>query len=269
MVPSVEVVVLSRRAEADGVVSLELGPATADPLPPWTPGAHIDLCLPGGLIRQYSLCGTSGAGGTWRVAVLREPQGRGGSAWVHDNVTEGTRLKVLGPRNHFELLPARQYVFIAGGIGITPILPMIARASRTGARWLLWYGGRTRRSMAFLDELERYGDRVRLRPQQECGPLDLTAMLGEVEPGTLVYCCGPAGLLDAVRERCRALPPGTLHIERFILQRHLGEWVAASFVVAEAGLVLSSALPVRPGPDLPGFGRVAMHQVDQQATDLR
>ncbi|EHR51833.1 flavodoxin reductase family protein [Saccharomonospora marina XMU15] len=223
MVPTVEVVVVSRNTEAESVISLELGSATGEPLPSWTPGAHLDVWLPNGLIRQYSLCGDCGdtgdtgdtGSGTWRVAVLAEPRSRGGSAWLHDNATEGTRLKVVGPRNHFELLPARGYVFIAGGIGITPLLPMVAKAQRDGAGWRLWYGGRSRRSMAFLEELERYGERVRVWPQDEHGLLDLPAILGELESGTLVYCCGPASLLDAVQEHCRELPPKTLHVERF------------------------------------------------------
>nr|WP_205861539.1 PDR/VanB family oxidoreductase [Planosporangium flavigriseum] len=184
-------------------------------LPPWTPGAHIDVELPGGLTRQYSLCGEPADPSRWRLGVLREADGRGGSRWLADQLTVGTVLRVRGPRNNFPLHPAARYVLVAGGIGITPILPMIRAAEAAGADWVLHYGGRTRASMAFLDELAGYGDRVRIHPQDETGLLDLDAILGAPAADTLVYCCGPTGLLDAVSERCREWPAGSLHVERF------------------------------------------------------
>ncbi|GAA0903035.1 PDR/VanB family oxidoreductase [Pseudonocardia zijingensis] len=209
-----DVVVLSRNTESDGVVSLELGMPSGDPVPEWEPGAHIDLVLPVGLTRQYSLCGPEN-GKTWRVAVLREQDGRGGSEWIHDHAHEGTTLPARGPRNHFPLLPSPRYLFIAGGIGITPLLPMITRAHAAGAEWELHYGGRERGSMAFLDELDGHGDRVTVRPQDRHGPLDLATILAGPLDSTLVYCCGPTGLIEAVEDRCRAWPAGSLHVERF------------------------------------------------------
>ena len=202
---------------SDGVVGLILVPDDGGGLPGWTPGAHIDLHLPGGLIRQYSLCGDPADRSSWRVAVLREPDGRGGSAAVHDLLAEGDEIAASVPRNHFELDDSDSYLFIAGGIGITPILPMVAEASRRNRPWRLAYGGRSRGSMAFLDELAGWGDRVTVWPRDERGPLDLAALLGEPRPPAAVYCCGPAPLLDAVRERCAAWPPGrqTLRVERF------------------------------------------------------
>jgi ferredoxin-NADP reductase len=122
---------------------------------------------------------------------------------------------VRGPRNNFPLVGSPRYLFIAGGIGITPILPMIRAAEAAGAEWRLVYGGRQRASMAFLDELAHYGDRVSIRPQDETGLLDLDALLGTPEPDTLVYCCGPEPLLAAVEQRCHAWPPRSLHVERF------------------------------------------------------
>jgi ferredoxin-NADP reductase len=207
----------ARTPLADGVVALWLVPAGAAPLPPWTPGSHIDVRLPGGLVRQYSLCGAPAGLLGWRVAVLLEPGGRGGSALVHDVLAEGDELAVSLPRNHFEFHNARAYLFIAAGIGITPILPMIAEAERLGHPWRLAYGGRSLATMAFLDELARYGDKVTLWPGDETGRMDLAALLAPVEPGTAVYCCGPASLLDDVAGRCDALglPAGTLHVERF------------------------------------------------------
>jgi len=210
-----KVIVSGRETVADGVVTLTLTLAEGDPLPVWTPGAHIDLQLTDDLTRQYSLCGDPTDRSTWRIGVLRELAGRGGSAYVHDELAPGTTLAVSAPRNNFELDPAPKYLFIAGGIGITPILPMIAEAARSGADWTLLYGGRTRASMAFTEELAQYGDRVLLRPQDEHGLLDLAAYLGRVQHGTLIYACGPEPMLKAVAEASDHWPPNALHVERF------------------------------------------------------
>ena len=184
--------VASRTEVAEGVVVLDLRDPSGTDLPGWTPGAHIDLHLPGGMVRQYSLCGDPGDRSVWRIGVLREHGGRGGSAHVHDHLTEGTGIDVRGPRNHFPLVPASRYVFLAGGIGITPILPMIGAARAAGAEAELHYGGRSRRSMAFLDSLAATaGAPVILHPQDEVGLIDLASVLGTPPPDTLVYCCGP------------------------------------------------------------------------------
>jgi ferredoxin-NADP reductase len=121
---TLELLVERKEKAADGVVSLTLRAPGGEPLPPWEPGAHIDLRLPGDVVRQYSLCGNPEDASAYRVAVLREPDGRGGSAYVHDELLEGDRLQVDGPRNHFALVDAERYLFLAGGIGIPPILPM-------------------------------------------------------------------------------------------------------------------------------------------------
>ncbi|MEU0673742.1 PDR/VanB family oxidoreductase [Streptomyces sp. NPDC006172] len=207
-----ELVVTEAESAADGVLALTLRHPLGEPLPEWEPGAHVDLVLGPGLERQYSLCGDPADRSAWRVAVLREPAGRGGSAYVHEQLTPGRQVRVRGPRNHFALRPAPRYRFIAGGIGITPILPMLAAAEAAGAEWTLLYGGRSRNSMAFAAELARYGDRVTLAPQDESGLLDLGAVLDGLPEGALVYCCGPGPLLDAVEGRC---PPGALNVERF------------------------------------------------------
>jgi len=207
-----ELVVDRRDTAADGVLALTLRHPLGEQLPRWEPGAHIDVVLGPGLERQYSLCGDPADRTAWRIAVLREPVGRGGSAHVHEQLGQGDKVRVRGPRNHFALRPAPRYRFIAGGIGITPILPMLAAAEAEGAEWTLLYGGRTRESMAFTEELSRYGDRVTVAPQDETGLLDLPSVLDGVPEGTLVYCCGPGPLLDAVEERC---PAGLLHVERF------------------------------------------------------
>jgi len=204
-----------RRDEADGVVSQTLTRPDGGELPAWTPGAHVDLHLADGLTRQYSLCSDPGDRQRWRLGVLREPASRGGSEYVVDKLHGGDVVEVGEPRNHFALEPARRYVFVAGGIGITPILPMVAAAERAGADWTLLYGGRTRTSMAFVDELAGHGDRVVIAPQDEVGLLDLAGLLATPAPDTLVYACGPGPMLDALEEPMRAWPAGSLHVERF------------------------------------------------------
>jgi ferredoxin-NADP reductase len=210
-----DLVVREAQTVADGVVALTLADPNGGELPAWTPGAHIDFVLNDQLIRQYSLCGSPSKTGVWRVGVLRAPDSRGGSERVHDVLAPGSTVRVRGPRNHFPLVASPRYLFIAGGIGITPLLPMIAEAEAAGADWRLLYGGRERASMAFLDEVARYGDRVTIVPQDEQGMLDLESVLGTPQKDTLVYCCGPEGLLCAVERFCEKWPSGTLHLERF------------------------------------------------------
>jgi ferredoxin-NADP reductase len=210
----IDLAVLAADPVAEDVVALRLGRPDGQALPEWTPGAHIDLLLGDDLVRQYSLCGRTSEPESWRIAVLRAPDSRGGSKAVHD-VQPGSTVRVRGPRNHFPVAAAKRYVFIAGGIGITPLLPMIDEVEAAGAEWELHYGGRSLRSMAFLAELRGFGERVHLVPQDEQGMLDLDDILGVPRPDTLVYACGPEPLLVAVEERCVAWPSGALHLERF------------------------------------------------------
>lgn len=233
--PTASTLTLEVRAKdvvADGVVSLTLAHADGARLPDWTPGSHIDLVLPDGTTRQYSLCGDRWDPYTYRIAVLREPAGRGGSAHIHDRLLPGDRVGVGGPRNHFPLVPADRYLFIAGGIGVTPLLPMMHQAELMGAGWQLLYGGRTRASMAFHDELTgAYGDRICVSPQDECGPLDLGAWLGRPGHRTKVYCCGPGPLLAAVEDMCATWPPHSLRTERFTAAADAGPVRSAPFEV--------------------------------------
>jgi len=210
-----DLVVVRREMMATDVVAVTLADPAGGTLPGWTPGAHIDVVLDEGLTRQYSLCGALRDRTSFRIGVLRAPDSSGGSRFVHDAVKEGSQLRVRGPRNHFALVDAPRYIFVAGGIGITPLLPMIESVQQRGAPWTLAYGGRQRESMAFLDELAQHGDRVQVWPQDEEGLLDLPAILGDPRPDTLVYCCGPEQLLAAVESQCALWPPGALHVERF------------------------------------------------------
>ncbi|QUH02114.1 oxidoreductase [Saccharopolyspora erythraea] len=235
-------VVEKKESLADGVVQLTLRGTDGAELPDWTPGAHIDLVLGDDLTRQYSLCGDPAERSVWQVAVLREEAGRGGSAHVHDTLTEGDTVHVRGPRNNFRLVDANRYLFIAGGIGITPIVPMIAQADAAGADWQLVYGGRTRASMAFRDRLEqRHRDRVSIRPQDETGLLDLATLLTEPDGETVIYCCGPEPLLDAVAAQCAQRQHGCLHVERFTPKVGAGEGPRQSFEIelARTGTTLT------------------------------
>ncbi|UIJ63853.1 PDR/VanB family oxidoreductase [Amycolatopsis acidiphila] len=242
---TVDLRVVEKSPAAEGVVTLTLAHPRGQRLPDWAPGAHVDLVLPGGLVRQYSLCGDRWDSRAYRVGVLREPVSRGGSVFVHDELSPGDTVSIGGPRNNFPLVPAERYLFVAGGIGITPLLPMVHQADLLGADWRLVYGGRTRRSMAFLDELARYGDRVHVCPQDEYGLLDLDHRLGEPDWGRKVYCCGPEPLLAAVENRCAQWPAGLLRTERFVPKEQSAPVRAEAFEVALARS--GRAVTVRPG----------------------
>ncbi|GGO29238.1 ferredoxin [Microbispora bryophytorum] len=225
--PELDVKVAGKAPVAEGVVLLRLVRPDGGPLPVWTPGAHVDLLLGPGLVRQYSLCGDPGDPSVFQVAVLREPGGRGGSAYVHDRLAEGDTIRVRGPRNRFGLAESPRYLFVAGGIGVTPILPMIEEAARRGCDWRLVYGGPPRASMAFAERLARqHPGRVELCPQDETGLLDLDALLGVPRADTLVYCCGPEPLLAAAQERCASWPKGALRVERFVPSARSGAGTA-------------------------------------------
>ncbi|WP_149184482.1 PDR/VanB family oxidoreductase [Streptomyces sp. TRM49041] len=205
--------------EAEGVLGLVLVDPHGKDLPEWEPGAHIDVTLPSGLIRQYSLCGDPRDRSRYRIGVLREPHGRGGSAEIHSTPLVGTTLRITGPRNRFALVDADHYVFIAGGVGITPILPMVREvaAREDSPTWSLLYGGRSLATMAYQDEIQEMSrGRATLIPEDRLGLPDLDEALQGLPAGAAVYCCGPEGLLRAVEDRCdRWLPEGALHLERF------------------------------------------------------
>jgi ferredoxin-NADP reductase len=207
--------VRSRVQPTSTVAVIELEPVGDGSLPPFEPGAHIDLVLANGMVRQYSLLPPLPGRTSWRVAVLREPAGRGGSAFVHDSVEVGTTLTAIGPRNHFALTPAARYVFVAGGIGITPLLGMIEAAERAEIPWQLFYAGRTRREMLFLAELlRRYAYRVSPHAADTHGRLDVTDVVRRAADDALVYCCGPDSMTREA-EAAGADRPGLVRVERF------------------------------------------------------
>ena len=231
---ALRLLVTSHETVADGVVRLRL---EGRDLPRWEPGAHLDLVLPSGLVRQYSLCGDPEDTSSYTVAVRLVEDGRGGSREVHEQLTEGTELEVRGPRNRFPLVGAPSYVFVAGGIGITPILPML-RALPDGTEWRLLYGGRTRASMPFLEEVHQLaGDRLTVVAEDEDGRPDLAALLAGPAEGTAVYCCGPEGLMAAVEA---ALPEGAvLRLERFAPRAGAGGDTEFELELRRSGRTLS------------------------------
>lgn len=211
--------VVQIRWESEGVVSLTLRPTNGHPLPAWTPGAHIDLVLPSGLVRQYSLCGDPDST-DYTVAVLRDQGSRGGSAEIHDTALVGRELKIQGPRNRFELEPAQRHIFVAGGIGITPLLAMIRHLAAHGQPWELHYGGRRADTLAFTTELaelaERSDGRIKLRSDDVEGPLPLTDIVTSAPDGAMLYACGPGGMLTALSDTVdRVRPDLPLQFERF------------------------------------------------------
>lgn len=234
-----DAVVESKVLVAEGVVTLTLRHVSGEALPEWKPGSHIDLILPDGITRQYSLMGEPADRDRWTVGILREPESRGGSSYIHDSLAEGQTIRVRGPRNHFELEKSERYHFIAGGIGITPMIPMIRAADAAGAQWTLTYGGRSRRSMAFLDDLEQHTGKIDVFPQDTRGFPDLDIILSELAPQTLVYCCGPEGLLTAVEEKCAHWNVGEPHIERFA-PKNFDDAINTAFDIElkESGLTL-------------------------------
>lgn len=209
---AIPVTVAETREAAEDTVTLSLRSTVDEPLPAWEPGAHIDLVLPSGKVRQYSLYGDPADRHTYRVAVLREPDGRGGSAEIH-RLRTGDRIAIRGPRNNFALVDAPAYLFLAGGIGITPFLPMIHKLAEESADWRLVYRGRSLSRMAFARMLLRaHPGRVELAPADTHARPSLPQLLHGMPAGTAVYCCGPEALPS---EAEATFPPGSLHVERF------------------------------------------------------
>ena len=223
--------------EAPGVLALDLTDPDGGVLPAFTPGAHIDLHLPDGPVRQYSLCGNPAARDVWRIAV-REVGGGRASGFIHRTLRPGALLRAEGPRNNFPLLPATDYLFVAGGIGITPILPMLRAAAEAGARRTLLFCARTTAEAPLLAEARAFGGDVRVHAAAEGTRLDVAAQLAMPRPDTLLYCCGPARLMLAVEDATHAWPAGSVRFEWFAPRPQDDAGAAGGFevVCARAGL---------------------------------
>ncbi|NWL10278.1 oxidoreductase [Paenarthrobacter nitroguajacolicus] len=229
--------------EADDVLLISLEPTDGTQLGAWEPGAHVEVVLPSGLVRHYSLCGSPNDLTTYSIAVLLNESGRGGSREIHKIARSGAVLSVGPPRNNFPLQPASTYVFLAGGIGLTPILPMIAQAQKQGADWRLVYAARTRSRMGFLGALANYDEnRISLRPEDETGRPDFRTELASLPEGARVYACGPAPMLEALEnlfatESLKA----SLHLERFTGTGDIVDTSGAEFdvVLARTGVTVT------------------------------
>lgn len=215
-----QVTVTAVRAIARDVLALEFQAANAKPLPGADPGAHIDVHLPSGLVRQYSLTNAQGQAtqDSYHIAVARDAASRGGSTWIHDKLRVGTALTISEPRNLFPLDTAHpgKTLFIGAGIGITPIYAMVQVAQRAGMDWTLMACARSASRLAFQEELSALDpQRVTVHDDLTAGgPLDLRQLLQSHQWGR-VYACGPTGLLDAVEAATGDWPAGSVRMERF------------------------------------------------------
>ncbi|MCC7486913.1 MAG: oxidoreductase [Burkholderiales bacterium] len=205
--------------EATAIKMFDLAPLRRPAFPSFGPGAHVTVQLPNGLKRQYSITSDPQDLGRYRLAVLKEARGFGGSEAMH-HLGPGERLYVSYPRNRFPMASGvRRHVFVAGGIGITPFVPMVMEARRARAAFELHYCARSRRHAAFVDELSMTcGDDLRLYFDggDSRRGLDVNGLLFEPQPDTQVYCCGPTGLMDAVRAATARWPAGSVSFEAFV-----------------------------------------------------
>jgi vanillate O-demethylase ferredoxin subunit len=217
----IAVKVLRKRQEALDIASFELARPDGSALPAFSAGSHVDVQVPGGPLRQYSLCNDAAEHHRYRIAVLRDAHSRGGSAGMHDAVREGDTLLISEPRNHFPLVHAQRTLLFAGGIGVTPLLAMAQRLAAIGADFTLHYSTRSAERTAFRDEIaaSAYADRVRFHfdDGDAAQKLDLAAALGTPQPGTHVYVCGPTGYIDFVVKTAQGLgwPQDQVHLEYF------------------------------------------------------
>lgn len=212
----IRVRVVSRQSVAERVDEFVLASAADQPLPSWAAGSHIDLTTPAGPVRQYSLCSSPDDVSTYRIAVERKVDGRRGSVSAHDDLAVGDEAWISMPRNHFALTRALRYVFVAGGIGITPVVSLVDAAQRAGRPWRLIYIGRSRSEMAFVDELvSDHPDCVSIHESRRSGRLNLAEALAGLARGTAVYACGPPTMLDVVADACHPQTAVDSFTERF------------------------------------------------------
>ena len=225
--------------EAEGVMALEFAAVDGADLPPFEPGAHVDLHLGDGMLRQYSLCGDPADRKCYRIGV-REIDGGRASRHIHRNLRPGTLLQISHPRNNFEFVASRNYLFIAGGIGITPLLPMMRAASGASSAWTLLFCARSVAQAPFLEEAKAHSGEVSVHASQAGTRLDVTRYLAEVKPDTVVYCCGPESLMTAVEGASAHWPEGTVRFEWFAPRARPEGEISGGFrvVCARSGLSL-------------------------------
>ena len=214
-----QVKVLRRREEAQDIASFELARADGGALPPFSAGSHIDVHLPIGLVRQYSLVNDPHDAAHYRIGVLRDPDSRGGSASMHAHVHEGDMLTISEPRNHFPLVHAPHTILLAGGIGVTPLLCMAQRLAATGASFELHACNRSLARSAFVEEMRAFGERFQLHLDDgdAAQKLDLPAALTKAPASSRICVCGPTGFIDFVVNTAKAqgFPDDHVHLEYF------------------------------------------------------
>jgi vanillate O-demethylase ferredoxin subunit len=218
------------QAEARDVLLVELKPTGGGPVRPFEPGAHLELDLPNGLIRHYSLTNDWRERDHYVIGVGRAANGRGGSAFMHQMLRCGMQLAVSPPRNNFHLAPnAQSFLFIAGGIGVTPIIAMIRWCEAHSRPWRLVYAVRSGQRAAFYETLREFGSRVNFHfDDQAARVLDVRPWLSEARAGEHVYCCGPQALMKAVQINSSHLPVETVHFEYFNVPTARGAELAAA-----------------------------------------
>ncbi|ROT46012.1 PDR/VanB family oxidoreductase [Pusillimonas sp. NJUB218] len=213
--------VVNKVLEAVDIVSLELASVDGKQLPPFSAGAHIDIHLPGGIVRQYSLLNDSAEQHRYIVGVLKDPESRGGSVAVHDKVNVGDVLEISAPKNHFELVHAKRTLLFAGGIGVTPILCMARRLSQTNADFEMHYCTRSPDRTAFEKDIKAstFADRVHFHYDSgdEAQKLNLKSLVAGPQDGTHLYVCGPTGFIDYVVNTAKEAgwAAGNVHLEYF------------------------------------------------------
>ncbi|HWI87675.1 MAG TPA: PDR/VanB family oxidoreductase [Sphingomicrobium sp.] len=217
-IPTFNVQVADVRAEARDVMTVELRAVGGGALPPFEPGAHLDLHLPNGLVRQYSLTNDWRERDRYVIGVGRAADSRGGSSFVHSSVRAGMQLTISAPRNNFALDErADRFLFIAGGIGITPIMAMVRWCAVTGKPWRLIYAARSRQRAAFYEELCALAQSsAQFHFDDESGQvLDVAQTVASWSEGEWIYCCGPTPLMESVKKLTEHLPAGTVRFEWF------------------------------------------------------
>ncbi|WP_210209942.1 PDR/VanB family oxidoreductase [Pseudolabrys taiwanensis] len=216
--------------EAPGVLSLELAAPDGGALPAFEPGAHIDLKLPDGTLRQYSLCGDPNDLSHYRLGI-RAVSGGMSSGYVHRKLRPGDLVTVSAPRNNFPLVEAKHYIFVAGGIGVTPFIPMMREVSAKHGSFTLLYCNKRNEDAPFLNEIKKLGGELSLHASEAGTRLDVAQRLTAVEKDAVIYCCGPEKLMLAVEEATAAWPEGTVHFEWFAPRARPEDEVSGAFEV--------------------------------------
>ncbi|MDR6855835.1 PDR/VanB family oxidoreductase [Variovorax guangxiensis] len=261
--PLIEVRLRNIRLEAEGIASYEFVPVNGTPLPAFTAGAHIDLHLPREMVRSYSLVNAPSDAGRYVVAVQRDPQGRGGSAWMHEAPRVSDRFRISAPSNDFALAEdARQSVFIAGGIGITPVMSMLRRLDALGRDWKLHYASRAPEQTAFIDELrslQRHDDQVAFcfGATREAR-LSIRAIVEAAPRDAHLYCCGPGRMIEDFLDACAARPAAQVHYERFSASSEAATEGGFEVVLKKSG----QRFEIAPGKTI--LDTLLDHQVDVQ-----